>query len=92
MERIKDNPRNNQSGILLIVGGNDVPGRVMGTCRAQTGPISLHVMLPVFPLVNVREAEFPVLIGLINSLEESPSLFFLGEMEEYLDSPRSVAI
>jgi hypothetical protein len=39
-------------------------------------------MLPVFPLVNVREAEFPVLVRLINALEESLSLFVLRQVEE----------
>ena len=27
-ERIEDNPGNNQPGILLVVGGDDIPGRV----------------------------------------------------------------
>jgi hypothetical protein len=35
-------------------------------------------MLPVFPLANVREAEFPVFVRLINALEESLSLLFLS--------------
>src|ERR1019366_7203716 len=47
---------------------------------------------PVFPFVNVSEAEFPVLVRLINALEESLSLFFLRKVEEYFDGPRSVAI
>src|ERR1017187_3208948 len=83
---------NNQPGILLIVGGNDVPGRVMGACRVQASLISLHVMLPVFPLVDVREAEFPILVRLINATEESLSLLFLRKVEEYFDGPRSVTI
>ena len=70
IERIKDNLGNNQPGILLVIGGNDVPGRVMGAGRVQASLISLHVLLPVFPLVNVREAEFPVFVRLINALQE----------------------
>jgi hypothetical protein len=61
-------------------------------CRVQASLISRHVILPVFPLVNVSEAKFPVLVGLINALEESLSLFFLRKVEEYFDGPRSVAI
>src|ERR1035438_5193555 len=92
IERIQDNLGNNQPGILLIVGGNDVPGRVMGACRVQASLLSLHVMLPVFPLVDVREAEFPILVRLINATEESLSLLFLRKVEEYFDGPRSVTI
>jgi len=44
---------------------------------------ALHVMLPVFPLVNVREAEFPVLVRMVNAIEEALSLFFLRQVEEY---------
>ena len=78
MERIQDNLGNNQPGILLIIGGNDVPRCVMGARRAQTSFIGVRVLLPVFPLVNVREAEFPVFVRLINALEESLSLLFLS--------------
>ncbi len=92
MERIQDNLGNSQAGVFLIVGGNDVPGRVMGACRLQASLVSLHVVLPVFPLVNVRGAELPVLVRLINALEESLSLLFLRKVEEYFDSSRSVAI
>jgi phosphopantetheinyl transferase (holo-ACP synthase) len=42
IERIKDNAGNNQPGILLIIGGNDIPGRVMGAGRGQARLISLH--------------------------------------------------
>jgi hypothetical protein len=64
----------------------------MGACRVQAILISLHVMLPVFPLVNVREAEFPVLVRLINALEKSLSLFVLRQVEEELDDPGAVTV
>ena len=92
IERIQDNLGNNQPGIFLIIGGNDIPGRVMGAGRGQASLISLHVMLPVFPLVNIREAEFPVFVRLINALEESLSLFVLRQVKEDLDDPRAVTV
>src|ERR1035441_10024926 len=64
----------------------------LGACRVQAGLISVHIMLPVFPLVNVRETEFPVLVRLIDAREESLSLFFLGNVEKEFDGPRSVPI
>src|ERR1035437_2624383 len=77
IERIQNDLGNDQPGIFLIIGGNDVPGRVMGAGRAQASLIGLQVMLPMFPLVSVREAEFPILVRLINALEESFSLLCL---------------
>ena len=70
IERIEDNTGNNQPGIFLIVRGNNVPGRVMGACGVQAVLVNLDVMFPVFPLVDVREAEFPVLVRLIDAVEE----------------------
>jgi len=67
IESIKDNLGNNQPGILFIIGGNDEPRCFMRAGRGQAIFISTHVMLSVFPLVNVREAEFPVLVRLINA-------------------------
>ena len=49
-------------------------------------------MLPVLSLVNVGQAEFPVLVGLINTSQEALSLFALGQVEEYLNRSGPVAI
>src|ERR1039458_10227796 len=86
IERIENNLGNNQPGIFLIIGGNDVPGRVLGASRGQASLISLRVMLPVFPLVNVRDAEFPILLWLIHALEESLSLLRSEEHTSELQS------
>jgi len=92
IERIQDNLGNNQPGILLIVGGNGVPRHVMGACSVQAILKSLDVILPVFPLVNVRKAELPILVRLIDAFEESLSLFALRKVEEELEDPRSVTV
>ena len=92
VKRIQDNLGNDQPGILLIIGGNDVPGRVMGAGRGQASLISSHVMLPVLPLVNVRDAEFPVLVRLINALEESLSLLCFRQVQEEFDDPGAIAV
>ena len=60
--------------------------------RAQASLKSLRVILPIFPLVNVREAEFPVLIRIINAFQESLSLLLLGQMKEELDDASAVAM
>ena len=83
---------NDQPGILLIVGWYYIPRRVMGAGGVQAGLISLHVVPPIFPLVNVREAELPVLVRLINTLEEALPLLVFREMEEDLYDPGSIAV
>jgi hypothetical protein len=42
-------------------------------------------MFPVLPLVNVSQAEFPVLIRIINAVEKSLSLLALRKMKEEFD-------
>ena len=69
-----------------------MPRRMLSAGRGQAVLISLLVMLPVFPLVNVREAEFPVLVRLINTFEKSLSLLFLRQVQEKFDDPRAIAM
>jgi len=64
----------------------------MGAGGVQAGLIGLHVALPELPLVNVREAELPALVRLIDSLQEAFPLFAIREVEEDLDDPGSIAV
>ena len=64
----------------------------MGACRLQTSLIRIDVILPVLPLVNVCEAEFPVLVGLIDTRQESLSLLLLRKVEKYFDDLRAIAM
>jgi hypothetical protein len=82
IEHIKDNSGNYQPGIVFIIGGNDVPRGVMSAGRLQTILVSLHVVVPIFPLVNVSQAEFPVLVLFVDALKESLSLFALRQVEK----------
>src|SRR5665647_3197855 len=91
-ERIEYNLRYNQPSVFLVVGGNDIPGRVPGACRTEAFLIRLHVLLPEFSLLNIRKAEFPVLFRHIDALKETPSLFLLREVEEKLDDAGSVTV
>ena len=91
-ERVEDNLGYDQSSILLVVGGNDIPGRITGACRTEAFLIGLHVLLPEFPLLDVRKAEFPILFRLVDACQETLSLFFLGEVEEELDDTGSVGV
>ena len=64
----------------------------MSTRRAQARLVRLDVMSPVLPLVNVGEAEFPVLIRIVNAIEKSLSLLSLRKMKEEFDHAGIVAM
>jgi hypothetical protein len=57
-----DNSGNDQPGVLLVIGGNDIPGRVTGAFPVQAILVSIHVIFPELFFVNVRGAELPILI------------------------------
>jgi hypothetical protein len=65
---------------------------VMSACRMEATLVSLHVVFPVVPLVNVCGAELPVLFRLIDALKESLSLLIVRKVQEYLDDLRTVAM
>ena len=49
-------------------------------------------MPPEFALLDVGEAELPVLVRLVDAGEEPLALLLLGQMQEELDDPRAVAV
>ncbi len=69
--------RNDQPGVLLVVGRHDVPGRRFCAGGAQTGLIGLHILLPVISFLNVGQAEFPVLFRFVDAFEKALPLLFL---------------
>ena len=92
VERIKDNLGYDQPSVLFVVGGNDIPGCVPGARRTEAFLVRRHVLLPEFPLLDVRKADFPVLFRLIDALKEALSLLLLREMEVELDDTGSVVV
>src|ERR1039458_5861534 len=92
LECVENNLRDDQPSIFLVVGGNDIPRRLPGACRTEAFLISLHILLPEFPLLDIRKAEFPVLCRLVNARQKALSLLLLREVEEELDYADSVAV
>ena len=84
LESIQDDCGHNQTGVLLVVGGHDIPGRFMSAGCIEALFKRLHVFAPVLPLVDVCRAELPVLVGLFDARKKSFALLVLGDVEEYL--------
>src|SRR5664280_2050629 len=76
-EGVEDDLGDDESGVLFVVGGHYVPGRAIGAGRVQAGLVGLHVLVPVGPLMDVREAELPVFVGRVNSSAETVCLLGL---------------
>jgi len=54
--------------------------------------VSLHVVLPELPLVNVCQTQLPVLFLIVDTLEKPLPLLILRDVQEYLDDARVVSI
>ena len=91
-EGVENDPGHDQLGVLFVIGRHHVPGSGMSAGGAEAGLERLHVLLPVFPLLDVGQAEFPVLLGRIDALEEAFALFFLGKMQEEFDDAGAIAV
>ncbi len=89
---VEDDLGNDQPRVLFVIGGNDIPGSMMVAGGIQALLISLHILVPVFPLVNIRQAELPILIRLINARQETLALFFVRQMEKDFDRARVVVM
>ena len=92
LQRVEDDLRNDEPGVFLVVGGNDIPRRMSGAGRAEAGFIGLHVIFPEFPFRDVGLAEFPVFFRVVNAFEKPPALFVLGQVQEKFDDARAVAM
>ncbi len=90
--RIYDDLGDDKSRVVFVVGGDDVPRRMLSAGCTKAISVGFHILLPVFPLVNVGDAEFPVLVRHIDAGKEPLSLFFVREVEEYLDGLGAIAM
>ena len=84
--------RDDEPCVLLIIGGDDVPRRMMSACSAKAILVNLRVVFPVFPLVNVRGAELPVLVGFVDPGKKSLPLLRARQVEKNLDDFGAVAM
>jgi hypothetical protein len=91
-QRVEHDLRYDQPRIFFVIGGNDMPGRVMGACRAQAFLIRIHVILPVASFVNIGQAEFPVPVRVVEPFEQAFPLFVLRKMKKDFDDLRAVAV
>ena len=70
-ERVKDDPRRRQSREPLVVGGNDVPRRVLGARGAQHVLVRMLVVIPTLAFQRVGDVEFRFRAILADLLEGS---------------------
>jgi hypothetical protein len=88
----RDNLGHDQSRILFVVGGHEIPRGIARARRAQAFLVGLHIVLPEFAFFDVGGAEFPVLFGLVDAGEETLPLLLLREMKEEFDDAGAVGM
>src|SRR5512137_2538675 len=74
LEGLDDGRGHHEPGEPLLVGGDHVPGRVLRGGGPDGLLVGLHVALPVGPLPHVGRGELPVLVRLVEALEEAAPL------------------
>src|ERR1700683_3584859 len=89
--RVENDLRDEQASILLVVSGNNIPGRFLGAGGGDAFPIDLHVLVPEFAFLDIGQAELPILVRIVDAGEETLALLVLGEMEEEFDDSCAVA-
>lgn len=78
--------RDDEASVFLVVRGYDVPGGMLGAGRRQALLVDFHVVVPEPPLLDIREAELPVPVWIVDPLDETPPLLLGGEVQEELSS------
>ena len=81
-----------QPGVFLVVGGNNVPGRGARTGGLEALCIGFHVVVPRLALLDIGSTEFPVLVRIIDALDEALALFLARQMQEKLDDATTIAM
>ena len=81
-----------QPGVFFVVGGNDVPGRLAGARFAQAFRVGFGVGVPEFALLQIRVAEFPVLLAVVDTIEKALALLLLREVEKDFYDAGSIGV
>ena len=93
-ERVEDDLGDDQPCVFLVVGGNDKPGRIISARRAEAFLVGLRVVVPEFALLQIRVAELPILVWVVDTFEKPFALLLLREVEKDFDdagqSPKSL--
>ena len=82
---VDDRRGHDQAREPLVVGGHDVPRRVRRAVCADRVLVGRHVVVPVRALAHVAGRELPVLLGLVEPLQEALLLLLARDVEEELE-------
>ena len=91
-KRIHDGLRNDQVCVFLIIGRDNIPGSCRLTGGIQASLIGLHIFFPIFPLLYIVRAYFPILCWIIYAFKKSTTLFFFGKMQKKFNDPCPIII
>src|SRR5688572_3438727 len=84
LERAHQLPRNEIVAELLVVGGNHVPGSGGETAATQCVAIGVRVVIPFRPVVEIARPKLPVLLRVVDAVEQPAALLLTRDVEEEL--------
>src|SRR5688572_10595274 len=90
LERLEQDPRDGEVAQPVPVGRNDEPRRVLGRRLLDRVRVRTLVLVPQGAVLQVRGAELPVLLRIVEAFLQTLRLLFLGDMEEALDDARAL--
>src|SRR5580698_1089418 len=85
-----DDLRDGEIAKPLVIGGDDVPGSVVGAGLAKDGFIGANVVVPEFALAVVVFADLPVAGGIVEAFFEALELLFWADVEKEFEDARVV--
>ncbi len=91
LERVDDRASHDQPREPLVIGGHDVPRRVVAGGVLDHVFVGVLVVVPEVALLGVGHRELPVLVLLLQALQEALLLLALGHVEEELEDHDAVA-
>src|SRR5215467_9333863 len=91
VEGFKDSPGNDEAREPLVVRRNDVPGSVLGGRLLDHLFVRFLIVLPEAALLHVGHGELPILLGILETFEETPFLFIFGDMEKEFADDHAIA-
>src|SRR5674476_897122 len=74
--------RDQQIAHVLVVGGNDVPGRCFGARLRENPVVRLREVIPSRAIIEVAGAKFPILLGVAEPLDEPPLLLVTRDVQQ----------
>src|SRR5712692_6997374 len=85
LQRFDEDSRHRPVPVVLVVGRDHVPRRPSGRAACDGDAVCALVVVPVSTFVDVVHAELPLLVVILESVDQTFPLLLIGDMKADLD-------